>query len=74
MFWKEISKANGGKLESCSRIKDGNGRLALEEVKVQRIWEDYFRDPYNVDTKEQVEGHMFGFDGVQKGNYFGGTD
>ena len=30
LFWKEVSKANGGKVESCCRIKDGNGRLALE--------------------------------------------
>ena len=28
-FWKEVSKVNGGKVESCSRVKDGNGRLAL---------------------------------------------
>ena len=30
-FWK-LSNAKGGKVESCSRIKDGNGRLALGEV------------------------------------------
>ena len=29
LFWKEANKVNGGKVESCSRIKDGNGRLAL---------------------------------------------
>ena len=28
-FWKEVSKVNKGKVESCSRLKDGNGRLAL---------------------------------------------
>ena len=27
LFWKEMNKANGGKEESCTRIKDGNGRL-----------------------------------------------
>ena len=30
LFWKEVSKANGGKVESCSRIKDGNERLSLD--------------------------------------------
>ena len=29
LFWKEKSKANEVKVESCSRGKDGNGRLAL---------------------------------------------
>ena len=28
LFWKEVSTAKGGKVESCSIIKDGNGRLA----------------------------------------------
>ena len=27
-FWKEVSNVKGGKVESCSRIKDGNERLA----------------------------------------------
>ena len=39
LLWKELSKANGGKVESCSRIKDVDGRLALEEVEVRRISE-----------------------------------
>ena len=25
MFWKDVGKVNGGKVGSCSRIKDGNG-------------------------------------------------
>ena len=37
---------------------------------VQRIWEDYFEDLYNIDTQEQVLVHMCGFDGAQRGNYF----
>ena len=41
-------------MESCSRIKDGNGRLALGEIKVQTIWKTYFEDLYNLDTQEQV--------------------
>ena len=28
LFWKEASNEKGGKVESCSRIKDRNGRLA----------------------------------------------
>ena len=31
LFWKEVSNAKGGKVESCRRIKDGNGRLAQGE-------------------------------------------
>ena len=30
LFWKRLSNAKGGKVENCSRIKDGNGRLAQE--------------------------------------------
>ena len=33
---------------------------------------EYFEDLYNVDTQEQVQLHMCGFDGIQRGNYFGG--
>ena len=36
-FWKVVSKGIRGKVENCSRIKDENGRLALEEVQVRRI-------------------------------------
>ena len=34
LFWKEVSTAKGGKAESCSKIKDGNGRLAQREDEV----------------------------------------
>ena len=54
-------------MENCSIIKDENGRLALEEVKVRRIWKEYFEDLYNIDTV-----HMYDFDGVRRGNYFEG--
>ena len=37
LFGKEVSNAKGGKVESCSRIKYGNGRLAQEEDKVRKI-------------------------------------
>ena len=32
LFWKEVSDAKGGKVESYSRIKNGNGRLAQGEI------------------------------------------
>ena len=41
LFWKEVSKANGGKVENSNRIKGGNGRLVLEETEVGRIWKEY---------------------------------
>ena len=34
LFWKEASNAKGDKVESCSIIKDENGRLARGEDKV----------------------------------------
>ena len=43
---------HGGKVESCCRIKDRNGRLAQGEDKVQRIWKDYFEDLYTIETLE----------------------
>ena len=38
---------------------------------MRRIWKEYFEDLNNIDTQEEVAVHMCGFDGVQKGNYFG---
>ena len=54
LFWKEVSKTNGVKVDSCSRIKDGNGRLVVEEAKVPRIWKEYYEDLYYIDTQGQV--------------------
>ena len=48
LFWKEVSNIKGGKVESYSRIKDGNVRLAQGEVEVPRIWKEYFEDLYNI--------------------------
>ena len=59
-------------MESCSRVKGENGRPALREDEVQRIWKDYFEDLYNLDTQEQVSFNMCDFDGVQRDNHFGG--
>ena len=44
LFWKEVNNTKGGKIESCSRIKDGNGRLAQGEYEGRKIWEKYFED------------------------------
>ena len=59
-------------MESCSRIKDGNGRLAHGENEVKKIWKEYFEDLYDIDTQEQVAVHMCCFDGIRRGNYYGG--
>ena len=59
---------NGGKVESFNGIKDGNGRLAMDEDKVERNWKDYFKDLYNIETQEQLAVHMCGFNGVQRGS------
>ena len=34
LFCKEMSKVKGGKVETCNRIKNGNGRLAQGEDEV----------------------------------------
>ena len=34
LVWKDMFKVKDGKLESCRRIKDRNGRLARGEDKV----------------------------------------
>ena len=34
LFKKEVSKANGGKVANSNKIKDGNGRLALQEGEI----------------------------------------
>ena len=44
LFWKEVSNAKGGKVDSCSRIKDLNGRLTQREDEVRRIWKKYFEN------------------------------
>ena len=37
----------------------------------RNIWNEYFEDLYNIDTQEEIAVHMCGFDGIQRGNYFG---
>ena len=61
LFWKDVSNAKRGKVESCSRIKDGNRRLAQGEDELRKILKEYVEHMYNIDTQEQVEVHMCGF-------------
>ena len=44
LFWKEMCNEKGGEVESCSRIKAGNRRLAQGKDEVQRIWKVCFED------------------------------
>ena len=66
LSWKEVSKVNGRKRESCSTIKGGNRRLELVENKVPRIWKHYSEDLSNMNIQEQVEIHACGFNAVQR--------
>ena len=73
LFWNEVNKVNGRKEENYSRIKDCDGRLALEEDEARRIWKNYFHDLYNIDSREQVAVSMCSsYDGVQRFYYFSG--
>ena len=67
LIWKEVSNAKVGKVERCSRIKDGNGRLAQREDEVRKIWNEYFEDLHNIDTQKEVAVHMCGFDEIRRG-------
>ena len=42
LFGKEVSGAKGGKVESCSRVKDGNGRLAQRGRRSEKDLEGVF--------------------------------
>ena len=61
LFWKELNNAKGGKVENCTRIKDGNGRLAQGEDEVRKTWKENFEGLYNIGTQERVAIHMMGF-------------
>ena len=41
LFWNEVSKVSGGKMENSNRIMKINGRLILEKDEVRRIWKEY---------------------------------
>ena len=72
LHWKEVSKAKGRKVESCSRIKGVNRRVVQGEDEMQKIWKDYYEHQYNINAQEPVGFHICGFDGIRRGNYFGG--
>ena len=55
LFLKEVSNGKGGKVESCSRIKNGNGRLVQGEDEGRKIWKDYFEGLYNIDTQNRLQ-------------------
>ena len=61
----------GGELQQNKGWKWEVG-LAQGKDEIRRIWKEYLEDLYNVDTQEQVAVHMCGFDGIRRGNYFGG--
>ena len=70
LFWEEVSNAKGGKVESCSKGKDRNRRLAQGGGGEERkIWKEYSEDLNNIDTQEEGAVHMCGFDGIRRGNY-----
>ena len=39
---------------------------------MRRIWKKYFKVLYNMVTQKDVAVHIYGFDGIRRGNYFGG--
>ena len=41
MFWGDMLKVNGRKLESCIRVRDKTGRMELEEYKFKKPVEQY---------------------------------
>ena len=43
LFKKEVGKVSGGNLESCSRIREGNERMAVGEHEARRSWKIIFR-------------------------------
>ena len=58
-------------MESCSRIKDGNVKLAQGEDEARKIFKEYFEDLYNIHTQEEVVVNMCGFDEIRRGNIGG---
>ena len=48
MFWKELKRVRKGESGSESRIKDGSGRLLVEEEEIKKRWAEYFEELLNV--------------------------
>ena len=49
-----------------------SSNLAQGKNKVRKIWKAYFEDLCIIDTLEEVAAQICGFDGISRGNYFGG--
>ena len=47
------------------------GGWHFERLRCEGFRKNIFKDLYNVDTQEEVGVYMCGYDGVQRGNYFG---
>ena len=65
-----MSKAKGGELENCSRIKDGNGRLAAGENVCARLRRSALRICI-IRIQKRVKFITFDYDGARRGNYLG---
>ena len=48
---EEGNKVNGGKVENCKEIKDQTWRMAMGEYYVQKTWEEYLEDLYNMNIE-----------------------
>ena len=42
LFWKGMSKVNGGQLKICSIIRYLIGKLSVGEDDVRKIWKEHF--------------------------------
>ena len=53
-------------MKNSNRIKDGNGRVVLEEIEVRRIWKEYFEDLYKIQRNmlQSTRVALFRFRGV----------
>ena len=62
LLWKEGSNVKGGKVESCRRIKDGNGRSIQGQDKVRWIWKENFEvlPFHNTSTEDERQQRSLG--------------
>ena len=58
LFWKELSNGKGGKVEICSRIKDGNGENCYTFHPAHRF-RDVVEHRYHVGGKENMGRKRF---------------
>ena len=48
MFWKEAKRVRKGELARDEMVKDANGQILRDGVKVRRRWAEYFEQVLNV--------------------------